>query len=158
MSSKHQNINVTVEQENIGSFSFFDFKIWCKNSKFVTSIYRKPTFSGVFANNESFIPTYQKRELLHTLLNRNFNICSDFKTFHFEIDVWKTILMKNNYPPNFIDSCIKLFLNKFYTPDVIVQNVPKRSAFVKLPFLGSILFQIRKKLQKCLVINWSLVI
>ena len=28
----------------------------------------------------------------------------------------KTILIKNNYPLNFIDSCIKPFLNKLYTP------------------------------------------
>ena len=42
----------------------------------------------------------------------------------------------------------KLFLKKLYTPKVIVPNVPKRNVFVKLPFLGSTLFQIRKKLQK----------
>ena len=56
--------------------------------------------------------------------------------------------MKNNYPPNFIDSCIKSFFNKLYAPKVIFQNVPEGSIFVKLPFLGSISFQIRKKLQK----------
>ena len=89
-----------------------------------------------------FIPTYQNRGLLHTLLYRSFSICCDFKTFHFEIDHLKTILMKNNYPPNFIDSCIKSFLNKLYTPKVIVQNVPKRNVFVKLSFLGSTLLQI----------------
>ena len=77
-----------------------------------------------------------------------FIICCDFKTFHFEIDHLKTILMKNNCPPNFIDSCIKSFLNKLYAPKVIVQNVPKRNVFVKLPFLGIASFQIRKKLQK----------
>ena len=60
----------------------------------------------------------------------------------------KTIHMKNNYPPNFIDSCIKSFLNKLYTPKVIVQNVPKRNVFVKLLLLGSTSFQIWKKLQK----------
>ena len=49
---------------------------------------------------------------------------------------------------NFIDSCIKSFLNKLYTPKVVVPNVPKRNVFVKLPFLGSTSFQIRKKLQK----------
>ena len=59
-----------------------------------------------------------------------------------------TILMKNNYPLNFIDSCIKSFLNKLYTRKVVVPNVPKRNVFVKLPFLGSTSFQIRKKLQK----------
>ena len=43
--------------------------------------------------------------------------------------------------------CIKSFLNKLYTLKVIVQNVPKRNTFVKLSFLGSNSFQIRKKLQ-----------
>ena len=104
--------------------------------------------SWVFTNYESFIPTYQKRGLLHTLLHRSFSICCDFKTFHFEIDHLKTILIKNNYPLNFIDSCIKSFLNKLYTPKVMVPNVPKRNVFGKLPFLESTSFQIRKKLQK----------
>ena len=49
---------------------------------------------------------------------------------------------------NFIDSCVKSFLNKLYTPKVVVLNVPKRNVFLKLPFLGSTSFQIRKKLQK----------
>ena len=125
-------------------FHFLMLKLVIKNAKFVTSVYRKPTFSGILMNYESFIPTYQKRGLLHTLLNRSFTICCDFKTFHFEIDYLKTILMKNNYPLNFIDLYIKSFLNKLYTPKVIVQNVPKRNAF-KLPFLRSTLFQIRKE-------------
>ena len=56
--------------------------------------------------------------------------------------------MKNNYPWNFIDSCIKLFLNKLYTPKVMVPNIPKSNVFVKWPLLGSASFQIRKKLQK----------
>ena len=98
MSSKHQNINFTVEKENVGSLSFLDVKICRKNGKFVTSVYRKPTFSGVFTNYESFIPTYQKRGLLHTLLHRSFSICCDFKTFHSEIDHLKTILIKKIIP------------------------------------------------------------
>ena len=141
-------VNFTVEKENVGSLSFLDVKICRKNVKFVTSVYRKPTFSGVFTDYESFIPMYQKRELLHTLLHRSFRICCDFKTFHFEINHLKTIVIKNNYPLNFIDSCIKSLLNKLYTPKVVVPNVPKRNVFVKLSFLGSTSFQIRKKLQK----------
>ena len=148
MSSKHQNINFTVEKENVGSLSFLDVKACRKNGKFVTSVYRKPTFSGVFTNYERFIPTYQKRGLLHTLLHRGFSICCDFKTFHFKIDHLKSILIKNNYLLSFIDSFIESFLNKLYTPKIVVPNVPKRNVFVKLPFLGSTSFQIRKKLQK----------
>ena len=123
MSSKHRDINITVEQENIGSLSFLDVKICCKNDKFVTSAYRKPTFSGNFTIYESFIPTYQKRGLLYTLLLKDFTIYKSFiptyqkrgllytllhksfsKAFLFEIDHLKTILLKSNYPPNFIDS------------------------------------------------------
>ena len=126
MSPKHKNINFSVEQENIGSLSFVDNKLCCKDSKFVTSVYRKPTFSEVFTNHESFIPTYQKGGLLHTLLHRS----CDFKTFHFEINLLKTILMEKNYSLNVIDSCIKSFLNKLYTPKV-VQNAPERDVFVK---------------------------
>ena len=148
ISFKHQNIDFTVEKENVGSLSFLDVKICSKNGKFVTSVYRRPAFSGVFTNYESFIPTYQKRGLLHTLLHMSFSICCDFKTFHFEIDHLKTILIKNNYSLNFIDSCIKPFLNKLYTRKVVVPNIPKRNVFVKLPFLGSTSFPIRKKLQK----------
>ena len=113
ISSKDQNKNVIVEQENVGSLSFFEVKICRKNGKFITSVYIKPTFSGVFTNYESFIPTYQKRGLLHTLLHMNFSICCDFKIFHFEMDHLKTILLKSNYSLNFIDTCIKSFLNNY---------------------------------------------
>ena len=90
----------------------------------------------------------KKRRILPTLRHSGFSICCDFKTFHFEIDHLKTILMKNNYHPSFIDKFIKSFLNKLYGPKVIVQNLPKRNAPVKLPFLVSTSLQIRKKLQK----------
>ena len=107
MSSKHQNLNFTVEKENAGSLLVLDVKICRKNGEFLTSVYRKPTFSVAFTNYESFISTYQKRGLLHTLLHRSFSIGCDFKKFHFEIDHLNTILIKNNYTLNFIDSCIK---------------------------------------------------
>ena len=80
MASKHQNINFTVEQENVGSLSFLEVKICRRNGKFVTSVHRKTTFSGVFTNYESLIPAYQKRGILHTLLHRSFIICYDFQT------------------------------------------------------------------------------
>ena len=147
MYSKHQSIHFTVEQENVSSLSVLDVKFVVKTVNLSLVFSRKPTFSGVFTNYESFITTYQKRGPLHTLLHRSFIICCDFKTFHFEIGHLKTILLKNNYPLNFIDSCIKSF-NKLCTPKVMVPNVPKGNVFVKVPFLGSTSFQIRKKLQK----------
>ena len=50
-----------------GCLSFLDVKICRKNRNFVTSVYQKPTFSKVFTNYESLIPTYQKIGALGTL-------------------------------------------------------------------------------------------
>ena len=38
--------------------------------KFSTTVYRKPTFTGLFTNFESFIPITYKRDLINTLLFR----------------------------------------------------------------------------------------
>ena len=43
-------------------------------------------------------------------------------------------------------SKFKNILNKSYAPKLMVPNVPKRNVFIKIPFLGSTSFQIRKKL------------
>ena len=53
-----------------------------------------------------------------------------------------------NYIINYEKRTTEPFLNKLYTPKVVVPNLHKRNVFVKLPFLGSTSFQIRKKLQK----------
>ena len=55
LNKQHKNIKFTSEIEENSSLSFLDITITRENSKFVKSVYRKPTFSGVFTNFESFI-------------------------------------------------------------------------------------------------------
>ena len=55
MNPKHKNIKFTFETEDCNSFSFLDVKIIRKNKRFVTSIFRKATFSAVFTNYDNFI-------------------------------------------------------------------------------------------------------
>ena len=57
LNKQHKNIKFTLEIEENGSLSFLDITITRENNKFVTSVYCKLTFSGVFTNFESF---YQK--------------------------------------------------------------------------------------------------
>ena len=54
MNSKHKNINLNFEAEDLNSFSFLDVKITDNNKKFVTSIFLKVTFSEVFTNKIDF--------------------------------------------------------------------------------------------------------
>ena len=84
------------------------------NGKFSTTVYRKPTFTGLFTNFESFIPITYKRGLINTLLFRYFNISSSYAIFHAEIEKFRQIMTKNGYPEKFFDEVVRSFLNKIF--------------------------------------------
>ena len=109
LSSKYPNIKFSLEKENDGRLSFLDINIFREKGKFVTNVYRKKTFSGVYTNFNSFIPETYKTGLIESLLFRCFNLCSDFVKFHHEINILKSILYKNSYPRDFVDKYIKSF-------------------------------------------------
>ena len=56
----HPNMSFFFEQEKNGKLSFLGIEIFRKKGKFVTTVYRKPTFSGVSTHFESFLPTICK--------------------------------------------------------------------------------------------------
>ena len=98
ISTSNIKTKFTSEIEENGSLSFLDITITRENNKFVTSVYRKPTFSGIFTNFESFVPEMHKRGLIETLLHRIFRLCSSYENFHREIETLKSIFKHNNYP------------------------------------------------------------
>ena len=71
-----------------------------------------------------------------------------FQDISFENRSFEDCPQEKQLSSKFTDLFIKSFLNKLYTAKDIVQNVPKRNVFVKLPFLGSTSFEIQKKLHK----------
>ena len=56
---------------------FLDVNVLRENGKFVTNVYRKETFTGVYTNFSSFIPLEHKFGLVYTLLRRCFCLVSD---------------------------------------------------------------------------------
>ena len=107
LNKQHKNIKFTSEIEENGSLSFLDININRENYKFVTSVYHKPIFSGVFTNFESFIPDMYKRELIETLLHNSFRLCSNYDNFHQEIETLKSILKRSSDPHNLVNHRIK---------------------------------------------------
>ena len=147
LSSKHPNINFSLEKETEGRLSFLDVNIFREKGKFVTSVYRRKTFSGVYTNFDGFIPETYKTGLIKSLF-RCFNLCSDFVKFHHEIDILKGILYKNSYPRDFVDKCIKEFLDRVLTRKVVVSTVPKKDLMIVLPYLGKLSLQIRSRINR----------
>ena len=84
LNSRHLNISFTIENEKDNRMSFLDVNIIREKDKFTTSIYRKPTFSGIYTHFDSFLPSSNKTGLLHTLLDRCFWICADWTKFHLD--------------------------------------------------------------------------
>ena len=72
---------------------FLDVKVFHENDKFVTNIYRKETFTGVYTNFSSFIPLEQKLGLVYTLLHCCFYLVTDMSKFLFHIEKLGEILL-----------------------------------------------------------------
>ena len=78
--------------------SFLDISISRNNNALETSIFRKPIFSGVYINFNSFLPTKCKRGLLHTWIYKTYNICSSYFQIHEKINHLKLVWQKNSFP------------------------------------------------------------
>ena len=81
----HLNMSFSFEQEKNGKLPLLDMEVFREKGKFVTTIYRNPTFSGVFTHFESFLVTIYKFGMVYTLAYRCFKICSDWAKFHEEL-------------------------------------------------------------------------
>ena len=82
------------------------------DSSFLTSVYRKPAFTGLYLSCDSFAPRSRKLNLIRCLSYRALNICCDSK-MEDELKVIKEIFINNGYPEEVIDDNIKLTVIRF---------------------------------------------
>ena len=116
MNKQHRRIKFTSEIEQNSTFCFLDINITYHNNQNKTSVYRNPTFSGVFTHYESYIDQSYKKLLMFTLLSCCYSIRSDYTLFHLEVEKPREILKKNSNPPCIIEPSIRTFLNALYVP------------------------------------------
>ena len=138
----------TVETEQNNKISFLDVNIIHEQGKFITTVCRKTTFSGIYTHFDIFLPDNYGIGMIYTLVNRCFEIYSNWSMFHQQLILLREIFNKNGYPDNFIDRCFKLFLNRIHILKEKVPTVGKKPLHLVLPYLGTIWLQTRTKLQK----------
>ena len=91
-------------------------------------MYRKPTYTGLLTNCNSFTsPNYQKR-LIKTLIDLAFRINSTWSGFHCDILNLKSVLQKNELPLKLIDKSVSNYLSN---------NVFKQKESEQMPLLES---------------------
>ena len=114
----------------------------------MTTVYRKPIFSGVYTHFDSLLPPIYKIGMIYTLAYQSFEICSDWTKFHEKLNFLKHVLLKNGYPLSFINKCFKMVINKLVKKRPQVTTVEKKTLLLSLPYLGEISLQTRTKLRK----------
>ena len=60
LNSCHLNMSFIIESEQNNKISFLNVNFIRKQGKLVTSVYRKPTFSGAYTHFDSFLPDTYK--------------------------------------------------------------------------------------------------
>ena len=121
-----------MEEESNGQLPFLDVLFEREDSSFLTSIYRKPTFTGLYLDCHSFAKKSRKLNLIRCLSYRALNICSECKI---ENEL-RAIFIDNGYPEDVIDSNIKYTVTKFRDTNKVFGPL-KCPVYFRLPWVGS---------------------
>ena len=133
--SCNKNIKFTFEKETSNKLSFLNIEISRDKNQFITSVYCKPTFSGVFSHFNSFIPRGYKFNLVSTLIFRCYSVCCSMELFHIEIMQLEEISEKIGYDNKCFGKCLRTFINKIYSKKVPQHTVSKKDLYIFLLYL-----------------------
>ena len=150
LNGQHRNIKFTYEIEEENSLPFLDVLVTWDGSAFVTDLFRKKTFTGLYTDFGSLTPSNYKTNLITVLVYRAFHICSTYISFHKQLLFIKEVLHDNCYPKYLVDRFIKRFLNKHFDHRPKPATVQKMPLCFYMPYLGQISLQLRRKISRLL--------
>ena len=104
LNDKHSSIKFTAEHETENSLAFLDILIKRVDNYFTTSVYRKPTFSGLCISFFSHCCYRFKINAIKTVIHRAYDICSNHSLLHRELELKKQMFHNNRFYKNKIDS------------------------------------------------------
>ena len=100
---------------------FIDMEVLKKGCKLKTSVYRKPTNTGLLLHHQSHVDKRYKKSLLKTMLNRAFHLSSTWESFKSECDHLTAMFTKLKYPDSLIKSTICHFVTSVRSENPEVQ-------------------------------------
>ena len=130
----HPSLSFTMEEENDNKLPFLDVLVERDELVFLTSVYRKPTFRGLYLSWDAFAPRSRKLNLIKCLSFRTLNICSNCKIEE-ELKVIRDLFLINGYPEEIIDDNINLTATKFKNKNKIF-GPSKCPVYFRLPWIG----------------------
>ena len=114
LNGQHANMSFTIERKKQNRMSSLDIEIIPEDKTFTTSVYCKPTFSGVYTHFDSFLPSTYQFGIVYTLACRCLRICSSWTKLHNELVCLEEIFSKNGCHEDFINKCFRKFMDNIY--------------------------------------------
>ncbi|XP_068753211.1 uncharacterized protein [Montipora capricornis] len=103
LNSCHPSINFTMELASDNRLPFIGMEVLKKGCKLETSVYRKPTNTGLLLHHQSHVDKRYKKSLLKTMLNRAFHLSSTWESLKSECEDLKMCEPK---PPIISQQCV----------------------------------------------------
>ena len=116
LNTQHERIEFTCELEDKNSLPFLDILITKENNTFNTSMYRKPTNTGLGMKFNSAISNKYKFNLIDCMIDRAYKINSTMYGFTQEIMKLKRHFAQNNFNQFSINERIKCKLETIHPP------------------------------------------
>ena len=143
----HPALKFTIEKEQNNSLNFLDVLVGKEGTGFLTSIYRKPTFTAQYIRWNSFSPNTRKISRIKTLVHRALMTCSKTKLGP-ELDKIKLLLIENGYPADVLLSCINQELANFAAEKPF--GPEKCLVYLKFPWIGNVSSKFENQISKAI--------
>ena len=155
----HPSLKFKIELEILDKLPFLDILIVKNDSSIVTTVYRKPTHSGVLTHFTSYVPFRYKRNAIWGLLDRAYKLCSTWECLAREHATLCNMLMNCGYNRDFIYRMVGEYMNmvsNHMSPDNSsnddhasaseISSAKPKLIFVNLPFIKETSVKIKKSI------------
>ena len=138
----HSALKFTLKKEENDQLPFLDVLVEKSNEGFLTSVFRKPTFTGQYFRWDSFGPTKRKTNLIETHVHQVLMISSKSKLQHELKKNISSIIRNNGYPESIIQITMSKKIALFNHKPKGPQKCP---VYLKLPWIGKISLNFEKQ-------------
>ena len=140
----HPSLKFIYETERDDMLPFLDVLVHEHADHFSTSVYRKPTFKGLYMRWNSFSPSSRITNLIKCLTHRAVKLCSPVHLAN-EISNIKKIFLDNGFPDYVVNTSIS---NKLASMAVEPKFGPRQCPiYVRLPWKGHISLQFERQIK-----------
>ena len=132
LNNLHPSLKFTCEHEQSGKLPYMDVLVEKSDAETLTTVYRKPTFTGLYITWDSFCARKYKINLVRNLVLRARRICSSSKLQQ-EMDFLKSVFAKNGYPLDILDD---LTTERLSTATIPKYGPDRCPVYLLLPWKG----------------------